>query len=124
MIKILFVINLLLTLPFGLIALIIPATIFAGFGVNLDAGGQLIARGYSATLIGYGLLFYFLRNSEDVSVRKSLLFSAFTFNLIEAVIQGLAGFSAITSSMIWGNVVAHSVVAILCFYSYFSIQDK
>lgn len=57
MTKQIFLANSLLTLPFGIIALAIPGEIFSAFGITLDTGGQLIARGYAATLVGYGLVF-------------------------------------------------------------------
>ncbi len=118
MTKILFIINAILTLPFGVLALIAPGPVFAGFGVGLDAGGQLIARGYAATLVAYGLIYLLVRGNAEQDVKKVLLIAAAVFNLIEAVIQGLAGADGIASSMIWGNVVTHAVVSVACLWAW------
>jgi hypothetical protein len=54
MVRLLFIVNTLLTLPFGVLALAAPSALFAQFGIQLDAGGALIARGYGATLVAFG----------------------------------------------------------------------
>ena len=111
--KTIFLANAILSLPFGVIGLAAPGPLFANFGVSLDTGGQLIARGYAATLIGYGLLFFLLRNASDTPVVKALLIASVAFNLIEAIIQGVAGMNGVTTSIIWGNVVVHGIFAVL-----------
>jgi len=113
--KILFTINAILTLPFGIIALFFPEAVFEGFGIVLNDGGQLIARGYAATLIGFGLLFFLFRNESKSEFIKPLLLSALIFNSIEAIIQGIAGINSVALPVIWGTVVAHSIMAILCY---------
>jgi hypothetical protein len=114
MIRALFIANALLTLPFALAALAAPAPVFAQFGVVLDPGGQLIARGYAATLLGYGLVIFLLRNTTDTGVIRAFLLSMALFNAVEAVIQGVAGAQGVAASMIFGNVALHAVLAVLC----------
>ncbi|MCJ7468414.1 MAG: hypothetical protein MUO53_17175 [Maribacter sp.] len=109
----LFLGNSIVTLPFGILALLKPAAMFSTFGIPLDVGGQLIARGYGATLVGYGLIFLLMRNTIDAGMGKSLLFASFVFNLLEAVIQ-LAGVVEGTAvSLIWGTILIHVLFAML-----------
>ena len=117
MTKILFTVNAILTLPFGILALILPEPVFAGYGIVLNDGGQLIARGYAATLIGYGLIYFSMR-SVSADMARPLLFASLIFNLIEAVIQGAAGLNSVALPAIWGTVAAHSVMAVLCFSAF------
>ncbi len=114
MAKILFIINAVLTFPFGVAALAAPAQLFAQFGVQLDAGGQLIARGYAATLLGYGLVIFLMRNQTDGRVLRPFLLSMAVFNAVEAVIQGIAGAQGVAAAVIFGNVALHAAVALAC----------
>jgi hypothetical protein len=112
-VKSLFVLNALLTFPFGVLALAVPAALFAQFGLQLDAAGELIARGYGATLVAYGLVLYLERRSADRRTVRPFLLSMVLFNSIEAVIQGIAGVRGIAAVIIFGNVAIHAVVAVL-----------
>jgi hypothetical protein len=67
-IKSLFILNTLLTFPFGVLALAMPATLFVQFGLQLDAAGKLIARGHGATLVAYGVILYLMRQSVDLAL--------------------------------------------------------
>jgi hypothetical protein len=112
-IKSLFILNALLTFPFGVLPLATPATLFAQFGLQLDAAGQLIARGYGATLVAYGAVLYLFRQSADGRTVRPFLLSMVLFNSIEAVIQGSAGVQGIAAKVIFGNVAIHAAVAVL-----------
>ena len=113
MVKSLFVLNALLTFPFGVLALAAPVALFAQFGLQLDAAGELIARGYGATLVAYGLVLYLERQSTDPRTARPFVLSMALFNSIEAVVQGIAGAQGIAAALIFGNVTVHAVVAVL-----------
>jgi hypothetical protein len=101
-VKSLFVVNALLTFPFGVLALAAPAALFAQFGLHLDPAGELIARGYGATLVAYGVVLFLERQSADRRTARVFLVSMVLFNAIEAVIQGIAGWQGIAAGMIFG----------------------
>jgi hypothetical protein len=124
MVKILLIVNALLTLPFGVFALIMPLPVFAQFGVQLNDAGALVARGYGATLVGYGLLQFLLRESTNRDLVRSLLLSMAVFNTIEAIIQGAAGVQGVATKVIFGNVVIHAVVAVFCVVAWSGHRDK
>lgn len=119
MVKLLLIINTLLTLPFGIAALIAPVAVFTQFGVKLDPGGALVARGYAATLVGYGLMLWQMRRSPEAKVAKPLLVSLIVFNLIETVVQGIAGVQSVALPVIFANVALHGLVCAACAYAYF-----
>lgn len=123
-VKSLFVLNALLTFPFGVLALAAPAPLFAGFGIQLDAGGELIARGYGATLVAYGLVLYLERQSRDRRTVRAFLLSMALFNAIETVIQGVAGVQGIAAPMIFGTVTIHAVVTVLSAIALFNQQAR
>jgi hypothetical protein len=114
-VKGLFIVNALLTFPFGVLALAAPVALFAQFGLRLDAAAELIARGYGATLVAYGVVLFLERQSADGRTVRAFLLSMALFNSIEAVIQGVAGTQGVAAVMIFGNVAIHAVVAVLSF---------
>lgn len=118
MVKWLLVLNTLLTLPFGIAALAAPVEVFARFGLELEPGGALVARGYAAALVGYGLALWLLRHTRDRAVARPLLLSLVAFNGIEAVVQGAAGVQGIALPVIFANVALHGLVCAACLYAY------
>ena len=90
-----------------------PAALFAQFGLQLDPAGELIARGYGATLVGYGVVLYLERQSSDRRTVRAFLLSMVLFNSIEAVIQGIAGVQGVAATTIFGSVAMHAVAAVL-----------
>lgn len=112
MIPVLFVVNAILLLPFGVMALIMPEGVFAQFGVTLDPAGALIARGYAATSVGYGLALLLARRTTDPDVIRGFLVSMVVFNAIEAIIQGAAGMQGLAQPVIYGNVAVHGAAAL------------
>jgi phage shock protein PspC (stress-responsive transcriptional regulator) len=122
-IKWLFLGNSIVTLPFGILVLLKPAAMFSTFGIPLDLGGQLIARGYGATLVGYGLIFLLMRNTTDARMGKSLLFASFAFNLLEAIIQLAGVIEGTAVAFIWGTILIHLLFAVLSALWIFKLQS-
>lgn len=113
----LFRLNALLTLPFGLAALFAPAKTFASFGITLDAGGSLVARGYAASLIALGLLVLGLRDQRDPAVVDVLLWALLCFNAAESVIQLAAGVTGTATPAVFVTAGVHSVMSVLLLLS-------
>ena len=114
MTKIIFTISALQTLPFGLGAIIAPTWLFSQFGVSLDPPGELIAQGYGATLIGFGLVLWGLRSVQLLETRLWLLGGLVLFNAVEATIQFRGGIAGTALPIIFGNVGLHAAMAIAC----------
>ena len=112
MIKIIFIIGALQTFPFGLGAILFPGNLFSQFGVSLDPAGELIARGYGATLIGFGLVLWGLRNVQLPATQRWLLIGLTFFNAIEATIQFTGGVAGVAQPIIFGNVGLHAAMAV------------
>ena len=113
MTKRLFLANAALTLPFAVAALAAPALLFAAFGLELDTAGELVARGYAATLLGYGIVFFALRDVTNVQVQRALFLGSAAFNLVEALVQTGAGIDGVTSSVVWFTALLHLLLGVL-----------
>lgn len=114
MVRSLLLLNTLLTLPFGVAALVAPGALFGQFGLQLDPAGTLLARGYGATLVAYGLALWLLRNATEPRTTAVLLWSLVAFNAIESAIQAVAGMQGVAQPIILANAALHGVVAVLC----------
>lgn len=111
MTRIIFIISVLQTLPFGLGAVLFPGKLFAQFGISLNPAGELIAQGYGATLVGFGLVLWGLRNVQLPAAQKWLLTGLTLFNAIEAAIQFMGGLAGVAQPIIFGNVGLHAAMA-------------
>ncbi len=114
MIRKLAVVNALLTVPFGIAAFVSPVPVFALFGVHLDGGGELVARGYAATCLGYGLTLWALRAVREPAQARAMVIAMTVFNALEALAQGSAAMQGIAAGGIWVTVGAHAVVTVWC----------
>jgi hypothetical protein len=114
MIKKLFIANAILTIPFAIGGLLAPAPVFAPFGVTLDAGGALIARGYASTLMAYVILLFMSRNTSDAKALTAFLVSMTIFNMLEFAVQLLAFLQKVAAAPILATVIVHGILTILC----------
>ncbi len=112
MLKLLLTISALQTVPFGIGAVLAPGALFGQFGVSLNSAGELMARGYGATLIGYGITLWGLRASLSLTSELYTCVGLALFNAIEAFIQFNAGFNGGAHPIIFGNAGLHAVLAV------------
>lgn len=111
MTKFLLTFSALQTFLFGIGAVLMPGILFRNVGVSLDPAGELIARGYGATLLGLGIVLWGLRGAPaGVALRWSLAGLA-AFNAIETAVQLHAGLGGIVDPIIFGNVGLHALRA-------------
>lgn len=118
--KIMFWVNALLTLPVGLGILFFPVYVLGFLGSSIPESVQFVGRLCGLTMISYGFVFFLFRNSKDTETIRSIFITAGIFNIMMALIMGIAGKDGLISSIAWGLVIAHTFVAVLCMYSYLS----
>jgi hypothetical protein len=102
----------LLILSFGVPAFVAPVAIFAPISVQLDPAAAVIARGYAATLIGYGWALFGLRSSRDAGVIRTLLVSMLLFNALEIALQSAALLAGYLGQMAIATITAHAALTI------------
>jgi len=113
MFRIVCILNVFLVLPFAVSALVTPEVTFASFGLALGAEGVVVARGYGAAAMGWGLACALLSGSRAPEVVRGLMIASLAFNLAEVLVQVPVALSGIASAMIWGTIGAHAVLAAL-----------
>ncbi len=113
MLKLVFWLNAVLLLPFGLAAIIAPEFVFSNFGMTIDAAGAGIARGYASLALGLGVIFLLLRNAIGRAVTVPLLLGSLVFNGAEVLVQVPIYFQGLANGMIWSTILGHCLGLVL-----------
>ncbi len=110
MVRIICILTAILVIPFGIAAVLAPAMVFGQFGMTIDVVGAVVARGYGATALGYGIVFLMLRNAVERGVVLALLVGALVFNGLEVLVQVPFAFAGLANAMIWVTICGHALV--------------
>lgn len=113
MLKAVFLLNAILTLPFGVIAMVSPGGAFQAFGIVLDPVVHPVVRGYAAACLGYGLVMLLLRDVKDNGTAFALLVGSLVFNALEVAVQLPLALGGGASPAIWGTIVGHGIAAVM-----------
>ena len=108
----LFTITLIVELLFGLGFIILPGTLLGLFGVTLDDFGVTLARIFGSALLGFVVLMWYARSSEEQGLRRAATATMFTYFAISTIFIVLAQVAGITNVMGWANVGLHGILAI------------
>ena len=109
--KVIFIINSILSLLFGLAFVFLPGQLLSIYGITLGDAGLYIGQLFGAAILGYAVLAWFARNTEESPARRAILialFTGFTIGFIMALIGQLTGVV---------NAVGWSTVAIYLFFA-------
>lgn len=111
------ILNAILFVPFGIMMLILPATLFPMFGIDLDADGVLMARVFGSALMNYGVICYLIRSEPRYSVgMRAVLIGNFLFHAFDAISTFMASYSGVMNSLGWMFSGLHFVLAAGFFY--------
>ena len=100
-----FVLKAIICLVFAVLFLAVPALAMSLFGVTLDAGGELMARLYGASLTGNLLIHWLGRDSGPSKARMAIVWGGFIYDLVGLVVALVAVLSGIMGVMGWLAVV-------------------
>ncbi len=117
--KTLFTITLIVELIFALGFLAAPITMFNTFGVTPDAFATSLIRIFGSALLGFVVLLWYGRSSDNREVHKIVSVSMFTYWLFSSVFMLLAQLAGLFNAMGWGAALLHIGFAIAYSYSLF-----
>lgn len=75
--KTLFTFNAIVGLVFGILFLVLPGTATGIYGAELSDAGLLVARLFGATVFGYSVLTWLVRNAGESEARNAIVTSLF-----------------------------------------------
>jgi len=120
--KTLMVITSVVGLLFGLGFFFAPAWTEASYGINLDAGGQLLARFMGSAYLGIAAFFWLGRNSTNSETRRTLVLGGFVTTLLGLIVAVYDRFMGIENALAWSTVAIFLLLSIG--FGYFSFVKQ
>ena len=102
--KMLFVYNVVVTLPFGVALVLAPVPLISLYGVALGREQSVVAQLFGSALVFVGLLCWFARNSQESEARRAIVLASFLECSLGFVIALLAQVSGKLNPLGWSNV--------------------
>ena len=116
--KTLMVISSVIGLLFGLGFFFAPVWTEASYGVNLDMGGQYMARLFGSVLLGLAALLWFARNSTNSTTRHAIVVGAFVTMALGFILSIYDRVVGIENALAWSSVAIYLLLSIG--YGYFA----
>ena len=110
--KTLFSITLIVELLFGVGFIAMPATLTGTFGVTLSDFGVALARFFGSALLGFVVLLWYGRSTEESGTHRAVVATMFTYFAISTIFMILAQTSGLMNVMGWATVGLHLILAI------------
>ncbi|MBO6717189.1 MAG: hypothetical protein JJ913_04440 [Rhizobiaceae bacterium] len=105
-----FAVAAILYLGFGIGLLVVPAPFMSTYGVELDGGGQLMARILGSALASQAIMFWLFRAASPPTVTP-VLATGLIYNVVDLMVVLAATLSGTMNAMGWGPVALHIFLA-------------
>jgi hypothetical protein len=105
-------INSVIVFLFGLGLVIVPETLMSLYGVELTGIGKAISQLLGAAFLGFGVLRFLARTSEDKGFLKAVVVSGFIEDSLGFVVLLVAQLDGLTNASGWSNVILYSLFAL------------
>ena len=110
--KTLFTIALIVELLFGIGFVVMPATLMNMFGVTLSDFGVALSRILGSALLGFAVLLWYGRSSEEPALDRAVTATMFTYFAISTIFIFLAQIGGLMNVLGWTNVILHLLLAV------------
>jgi hypothetical protein len=104
-------------LVFGIVLLLVPSFLMSILGVKLDAGGELMARLYAASLFGNLILTWIARRDTGSPTLKGSILGLFVYDAIGLLVALVAVLTGVMNALGLAIVAIYLLLAIG--YGYF-----
>jgi hypothetical protein len=105
-------INSVIVFLFGLGLVIVPETLMSLYGVELTGIGKAISQLLGAAFLGFGVLRFLARTSEDKGFLKAVVVSGFIEDSLGFVVLLVAQLDGLTNASGWSNVILYGLFAL------------
>lgn len=116
----LFLVTMIIQAIFGLGFTLIPDFMLAPFGVALEPVAKVFVNLFGAALLGYLVLLWYARKSNNPEFKKATIYCHFVYSLIAAVIMVIANLSGLVNAMGW--IIVAKYVILLIWFGYFIVR--
>ena len=107
--KLLFVLNAIAALIFGLVFLFVPVMMLELLGAETYVVAVLLARFFGTAMIGFGLLLWFTKDVTDESMQRWMAISMFICAMLGLILSviGVSPASGVIRSNGWVTIVGY-----------------
>lgn len=121
--SVLFMINAIVALLFGLGFALIPETVLSAYGVALPTAGVYIARLLGCALLGYAIISWLVRNEVGGSTTvRAVIISLWVSDLLAFVFSLIYQLQGIANSLGWVTVALYLLLGLG--FLYFFVTKK
>ena len=120
--KTLFTITLVVELIFAVGFIAAPGAMFGTFGVTPNEFATSLVRLFGSALLGFVVLLWYGRSSDNQELHRAILVSMFTYWLVSSVLMVLAQLAGLFNVMGWGTVALH--IGFLIAYGVFIFKKE
>jgi hypothetical protein len=96
---------------FGIAFLLAPERVVALYGGTLNAAGEVVGRIGGSSLIALAIIFWAARGERGAETLRAALIAGLVANALDLLIMLHATASGIVSTLGWGSVVMHILLA-------------
>ena len=107
--KLVFVLNALAALVFGVAFLVVPTMALQRFGVDEYASTKLVLQFFGTGLLTVGLLAWFAKNTSDEAVQKGMILALFIGSLAGLVMSVIGMATGAVRTLGWLAMVIYGV---------------
>ena len=107
---------------YGIAFVLVPALLLATYGMTTDASTVLAARYFGLTLLGLGLIAWFVKDTSDRRALRGLLVSLAISAAVGVFVSIWGSISGIMNIMGWSGVLVY--VVWLAFCVYYLVADR
>jgi hypothetical protein len=113
-------VNSLIAFAFGIGFVIAPAQVLAPYGVSLSVPGLFVARLFGASLVGYGIISWLVRNSTELVSLRALATGLAVGDVLGGAVAAWGVLSGNINALGWSTVVIYFGLA--AGFGYFLMQ--
>ncbi len=116
----LFTINAIIAAVFGIIFVLIPATMLSIYGATFSPAGVVLARLLGAEFLSYSVLTWFARNLKETETQRIIILACMVGFGIGFIIALMGQLEGVFNLLGWSNVIVYLLFTLGYGYFYFT----
>jgi len=116
----LFLVAMIVEAIFALGFIFVPVTMMGQMGITLDEVATTMTRQFGSALLGFAILLWFARKSNNLEFKKGTIISLFTYFLVSGIVLVIAQFTVQMVPMIWSIVILHLIFVV--WFGYYLVK--
>ena len=113
----LFIINAVISLVFGVAAVLAPALLMSFYGITLSPAGIVVTRLFGAALLSHCALTWLARDAPDSEARRAIVLALLIADVIGFIVALLGQLAGLANPFGWSIVAIYLLLALG--YGYF-----